>query len=241
MEPDWGRGRVLAALAVPREFQAVARSLTGSDAVAEPWTCRSLSERVDAVLTGVGKSNAAGAVARVLDPARHAGVISLGVGGALPNRAGCGVGSVVAGAASVYADEGLDTPDGFVDCATLGFSPGPAGGPMEGNAVRASGAWLARAGAVADLTGVIATVSTCSGLDGLAQTVADRTGACVEAMEGAAVGHAVARLGAVLGTSFGFVELRVVSNTTGDRARQRWDLDGALARLGDVAGRLLRG
>jgi futalosine hydrolase len=51
-------------------------------------------------------------------------------------------------------------------------------------------------------------------------------------MEGAAVALAAVRLGLAFG------ELRVISNTTGDRARQQWDLKGALARLTDVIGRL---
>ncbi|HBS28303.1 MAG TPA: hypothetical protein DEB06_02375, partial [Phycisphaerales bacterium] len=48
------------------------------------WRARELSERFEMVVTGVGKANAAGAVARVLDAGRHAGVINLGVAGALP-------------------------------------------------------------------------------------------------------------------------------------------------------------
>jgi futalosine hydrolase len=46
-------------------------------------------------------------------------------------------------------------------------------------------------------------------------------------MEGAAAVHAARRLG-VAG-----IELRTVSNTTGDRDRQAWDLGRALAALGE--------
>ena len=61
-----------------------------------------------------------------------------------------------------------------------------------------------------------------------------RTGAIAEAMEGGAVGVSAARVGG----GVWFSELRVISNTTGDRAGQRWDLSRALARLSETAGRL---
>jgi futalosine hydrolase len=85
--------------------------------------------------------------------------------------------------------------------------------------------------------GDIATVSTCSGTDELARAVAARTRACVEAMEGAAIAHALARLP---GPRIPFCEIRVVSNTTGDRSKQQWDIRGSLVKLSDVAAALAR-
>jgi futalosine hydrolase len=76
--------------------------------------------------------------------------------------------------------------------------------------------------------GVIATVSTCSGRDDLARAVATRTGAAAEAMEGAAVALAARRMNVRYG------EVRAVSNTTGDRDRQRWAIGPALAVLSDL-------
>jgi futalosine hydrolase len=49
-------------------------------------------------------------------------------------------------------------------------------------------------------------------------------------MEGAAVVHAARRLGVSA------IELRVISNTTGDRDNQEWDLAGAMAALGRSVG-----
>lgn len=74
--------------------------------------------------------------------------------------------------------------------------------------------------------GPIATVATCSGTDAAAAEVERRTGALAEAMEGAAVVHAALRLNVPA------IELRTISNTTGDRARQRWDLAAGLEALG---------
>jgi nucleoside phosphorylase len=83
------------------------------------------------------------------------------------------------------------------------------------------------------VVGRIATVSTCAGTDARAATVARRTGAVAEAMEGAAVAQVASRLGVT------FAEVRVISNTTGDRANQRWDMRGALGGLSRVAGVLV--
>jgi hypothetical protein len=70
-------------------------------------------------------------------------------------------------------------------------------------------------------------------------TVVSRTGAAVEAMEGAAVGLTAANLAFAVGSAApAFCEARVVSNTTGDRAGQRWGLAEALARLREFAAAL---
>jgi futalosine hydrolase len=185
------------------------------------------------VVTGIGKSNAAGAVARVLNDRDHAAVLSIGVAGALP-RSGAAEGlpllSTVAASESVFADEGLQTEESFQDCAAMGFPLGPE--PIRGPAVQSDDAVIGLLRAIAAAVAPIATVSTCSGTDALAQQVVARTGAVAEGMEGAAVGLVAARLGIPFG------ELRVISNTTGRREGQRWDLRGALAVLGQAAARL---
>jgi futalosine hydrolase len=219
---------VLIAVAAAREAEAVFRGLgVETPAGSEEWALVRAAAGFDVVRSGVGKANAAGAVARVLDPGRHAAVLSVGVAGSLPGSP-ADLGDVVVGTAAVFADEGVATPDGFVDCATLGFAPGPFGDssvPLDADLV----AWLRPLGRRA---GVIATVSTCSGRDDLARAVAARTGAIAEAMEGAAVASVAWRVGVPAG------EIRVISNTTGRRESQRWDLEGALGVLAGVIGRL---
>jgi futalosine hydrolase len=193
----------------------------------QPWILHRLTGAVDAVVTGVGKANAAGAVGRFADPDAHGAVLSVGIAGALP-ASEPGLRTCVVATRCLYADEGLDSPAGFRDCASMGFPLGPFDGP--GPTVPA---WLVESlRPLADVAGPIATVSTCSGTDHAAATVRERTGAVAEAMEGAAVAHAAARLGIAAG------ELRVISNTTGDRPRQTWDLPGALRVLAGVIGRL---
>jgi futalosine hydrolase len=233
---------VLLAVAAPSEAEAVARGIASvvphapdtpdtpvpfaKGPIEGSWVVVALSTRLDLVQTGVGKSNASGAVARVLDPSRHAGVISLGVAGALPGS-GLSIGDVVVAEAAVFADEGILKEDGFQDCWAMGFPQGGYPDP----AVPVHAPWtemLRTLGSVAR----IATVSTCSGTDALASEIARRTRAGAEAMEGAAVGHVAHRLGVP------FAEVRVISNSTGDRRKQVWDLKAALRVLSDVAARL---
>ncbi|MFM9958895.1 MAG: futalosine hydrolase [Phycisphaerales bacterium] len=243
--------------AAPAEGLAVARALdperfADKSLGAVRWRAMPLSANFDLVITGVGKANAAAAVARVFDPARHATVINIGVAGALP-RSKLALLDVVVADPSVYADEGVRTPERFIDMAKCGFAPnqGIAGTPSV--AVGADAALrdrlvllLSRGAAHGVRPGPVATVSTCSGRNGIALRVVRETGAIAEAMEGAAVGFTVMRLNAEAlaaapgGTAAPFAEVRVISNTTGNRARQRWDLEGALTRLSDVVRAIAR-
>ena len=208
-------------VAAPAEAHA-ALDASGAPRTGEPWRLIWLNERLRLLISGIGKANAAGAVARCVDPDATAAVLSLGVAGALPG-ATLDPGAVVVATRSVYADEGLVTPDTFQTCAEMGFPIGP-----DGDVPPTDQTLLAELDA--DVRAPVATVSTCSGTDAAARTVVRRTGAVAEAMEGAAVLHAAARLGIPA------AEVRIISNTTGDRPRQRWDLPAALARLADLVG-----
>jgi futalosine hydrolase len=179
--------------------------------------------RAHVVVSGVGRVNAAAATtAALLEEGPFHGVLSVGIAGALPGSM-LAPGEVVVATACVYMEEGLRTPDGFQDMASMGFPLGD----FEGNRVPVEPA-LTRFLAGPRHDGVIATVATCSGTDALAHEVEARTGAIAEAMEGAAVVHAALRLGLPGG------EIRVISNTTGDRGRQQWDMARAWASLARV-------
>jgi futalosine hydrolase len=220
--------RALLVVAAPAEARAVLRALGAAEALADhPWQLLDAADGFDVLVTGVGKVNAAGALARFLDVDRHRCALNVGVAGALPSS-GLAILATVVATTSVYADEGLLTPAGFTDCAAMGFPPGPWGG----SAVPLDPGILTALKPLADAAGPIATVSTCSGTDSQARAIRERTGALAEGMEGAAVAHVAARLGIPCG------ELRVISNTCGDRARQQWDLKGALGVLERVIGRV---
>jgi futalosine hydrolase len=181
------------------------------------------------IIGGVGRTNAAAATTEAILRRTEGNVggldavLSAGVAGALPDG-GLTPGEVVVATSCVYVEEGLVAPSGFLDMAGLGFRLGD----FEGNAVPVDPGLLG----LLDQrfrAGPIATVATCSGTDAAAREVVRRTGAIAEAMEGAAVVHAARRLGV------GAIELRAISNTTGDRDGQQWDLAGALEALGAAA------
>ncbi|HRQ71869.1 MAG TPA: futalosine hydrolase [Phycisphaerales bacterium] len=220
--------RTLLIVAAPAEAGAVLAGLGRPGETPSVWTLTPVNERFDLVLSGVGKANAAGAVARTLDPRRHGAAINLGVAGSLPGPCPPSIGGLVVATASILADDGVATPDGFITQAMLGFPPAdPPGMDFPGDAellhaLRDAGGALSR----------VATVSTCSGTDALALEVACRTGAVAEAMEGAAAALVAHRLGVPFG------EVRAISNTTGDRQSQQWDLHAALDTLRTLAVRL---
>ncbi|MDX2016827.1 MAG: futalosine hydrolase [Planctomycetota bacterium] len=231
-----GDAGILFLVAARREAQAVLRGLTARDDAAfadvPEWTLISPVAGAGLVRTGVGKVNAGAAVAR-FGPG-HRLLVSIGIAGALPSEGAPGfaleIGSAVVARESAYADEGLLAPAGFSDLAAMGFAPGPAHarGPTFAGDVSAVGALTSAGLRVVR----VATVSTCSGTEALAREVVRRTGAQAEAMEGAAVLHAGARLGLPA------VEVRVISNTTGDRDRQVWALDRSLDALREVTARV---
>ena len=215
-------------VASPIEARAV---VAGAGGGPEPqaWVLSALSPGLELLVTGIGKANAAGATARFAQPGDHDLILNIGIAGSLGQPA---IGDVVIASASVFADEGLQSPDGFQDCAAMGFPlagfPGSAV-PVSSEAVQWCRSWLS---SLSPVVAPVATVSTCSGENVLAAEVQRRTGAAAEGMEGAAVGLVGFRLG------LPFAEIRVISNTTGDRPSQKWDMKVALARLTEVIGAL---
>ena len=181
------------------------------------------------VTAGVGRTNAAAATTEaILTRGPFDLVISAGIAGMLPGVE-LTIGDVLVAEACVYAEEGLLTPDAFIDMTAMGFPLGD----FEGNTVPVDPALLERLPEPV-LVGRIATVATCSGSDLQAELIARRTSAVAEAMEGAAVVHAARRLG-VRG-----MEIRAISNHTGDRARQEWDIPTALHALGEAVPAIIR-
>jgi futalosine hydrolase len=174
----------------------------------------------EVVVSGIGRTNAAATTVRAslaLGPFQC--VLSVGVAGALPGS-DLHIGDLIAACHCWYAEEGIITPQGWQDMTALGFPLGE----FEGNAVPCSPMLVRR---LADAVPIcdIATVATCSGTNEAAEMISDRTGCAAEAMEGAAVVHTATMLGCDA------IEIRSISNTTGDRAHQEWDLTAALRSL----------
>ena len=244
--------RLLLVVAAESEARAVrgAFDVPDPDPVPASYTLERLSDGVDLIVTGVGKAQAAGGVTWAFDPVSHQGVLSIGIGGVLPagsSQSRPEIGEAVLAPASVFGDEGLRAPDGFRSLAELGFPPGSREGGFgvstDGNAgegMPCHPAWRDALGSACDRTGIIATVSACSGTDAGARDSVERTGAGAENMEGAAVAAALSRRPLNGRGRLRFAEIRVISNTTGDRANQVWELPRALDRLGAVASEAAR-
>jgi len=173
------------------------------------------------IASGIGRVNAAiTTTTSIFTDGPFEWIINAGVAGSLP-KSNLQLGDVVIANKCVYAEEGLITSSGFKDMNEMGFSLGD----FEGNTVPVDPWMLERLRSVGTV-GSIATVATCSGTDEQADLIQNRTGCICEAMEGAAVVHTAQRLGIKA------IEIRVISNTTGNRETQKWDINLALANLG---------
>jgi futalosine hydrolase len=166
------------------------------------------------------------------------GVLLGGIAGAFPDRLRSGSSPVKPGdvcivGSDALADEGIQLPHSFVDFGQPAFGNGQRlvdTGPFPANPRMASDA-AARL-SVPVVRG--ATVSTCSGVDALAQTLQRRTHADVETMEGAAVAAVCRRREVPL------LHVRAISNWTGDRDRGEWNLGAAVDALRLAIGRLFQ-
>ncbi|MFJ9548802.1 futalosine hydrolase [Streptomyces erythrochromogenes] len=172
----------------------------------------------DVLVGGVGPAAAAAGTATALALAEYGLVVSAGIGGGFAPAAP--VGSLVVADAIVAADLGAQTPDGFVDVASLGFGRSVHLPPTElaARAAEATGALLAP----------VLTVSTVTGTaDGAAALAARHPMAGAEAMEGFGVAEAASAHGLPV------LEVRAVSNAVGPRDRAAWRIGDALAALAE--------
>jgi futalosine hydrolase len=186
------------------------------------------SRNVSTLELGVGKIAATMSLTASLAERRPQLVLQFGVCGAYPARhlrsglSELHVLDTCVVASEVVVDDGVQTPDGFLDLAQLSIQGLAEAGPIFADVPRSQ--------AIATLLGcplvAAATVSTGAGTEALSQAYAARGGGVqVESMEGAAVAAVCRHFGVA------HVQLRVISNRTGDRRLSGWDLDGAIAKL----------
>ena len=182
---------------------------------------------------GVGKVASAVRFAELLrdrDPVRA--VLLFGVAGAFPARhrqtpAPLGVGDLAILAEDMLGDEGVDTPDGFLDLGAMRLGDS---GPFVADPRLASAAGELLSAPL--LRGV--TVSSCSGTEAASQRISARSAADLETMEGAAVGFVCRR------SEVPLLQIRAVSNWTGDRDRGDWNLGAAVDAVQSAVRRLMQ-
>ncbi len=207
--------RLLVVTAVPAEREAVLAGIGERSVLPHPLDPD--AAEVTVVAVGVGPAQAAAGTARQLAYARAEGapyraVLCAGVAGALPGRAA--IGELVVATASVAADLGAESPDGFLSVADLGF--GSTVLPADPALFPAPGA----------RTGTVLTVSTATGTAARAEELADRhPDALAEAMEGFGAATAAHAEGVP------YAEIRAISNLVGPRDTSAWRLSTAFAAL----------
>lgn len=225
---------------VPQETALIRKALT-------PWDvldCSGLTlyrskmgaETIELLHGGIGKANAASA-ATLLAQRRPTALLTIGSGGAFP-ASGLAVGDLALATCEIFGDEGVQTPQGFLDLQGMKLPLLTRAGVALYNEYPVDPLWLHRAeGALASFSaalgialrcGPFVTVSTCSGTAAAGADLGRRTGGICENMEGAAIALICARQG------IPFCEVRGISNLVEDRDPTRWDLAGA-ARVAQQA------
>ena len=179
------------------------------------WRCTLLH-------TGIGTVNAAHALTCQLERQTPDLVLQFGIGGAyvptnLPIR------SVALATEEVYGDVGVVTPEGWKPADEIGiplvhddpphFNRFPLDSQLVSTATEICGARC----------GVFVTVSQCSGVQAVGDSLHARFNGLCENMEGAAAAH-ICRLYGIP-----FLEVRGISNLVEDRQPARWDIPGAAA------------
>jgi len=216
--------------AIPEETVLIRQGM--EDAAREPVSGMvMLSGRIhgqDVCLThgGIGKAAAAAATITLLHHCQPETLLLFGCGGAYPGS-GLEIGDLALADTELFGDEGVATPNGFDDLATMRlpmrqgdksfFNSWPTDGPLQ---KRSRPILLDLAGklGIKLRTGHFVTVSTCTGTMAKAIEIERRTGGICENMEGAAVALACRQLSTPL------LEIRGISNLVEDRDPSRWNL-----------------
>jgi futalosine hydrolase len=198
------------------------RSFAGKPA----WTGELDGHPLHLVVGGMGKVNAAHALTVLLERGPARCVVGFGVGGAYAGS-GLELGEVALASTSIYADEGVEAPGGWMGTDGIGIPLVERGEERWFNQFPADPARVERVRRALEQAGVrvrvgpFLTVSACSGTTARGNVLAERWSALCEGMEGAALAQ-VATL-----YDLPFLELRAVSNQVEDRDLSRWRLADA--------------
>ncbi len=207
--------RVLIATAVEAEQKAVLRGLLNSN-------------KIDVLITGVGPVAAAVATTKAMAIKKYDLVISAGIAGGFPHKAG--LSSLVVADEIIAADLGVQTPEGFRNLDTLGF--GQTSFRSDPSLLHQTVTALTEEG-LSPITGPVLTVSTVTGTSTTAQELITRIPeATAEAMEGFGVVSAAHAFGVP------FLEIRSISNIVGPRNRENWRIKEALDTLSSASSAL---
>lgn len=211
--------------------------------VAAPWDFYVSSQgrkRVILAVTGIGAANAASAATALIHLFSPDLIINTGCAGAYAGS-GLTIGDLAMATSEVFAEEGVETREGWRSLEYMGIPLLDLEGKKFFNEVplSRSAADMALSGAalhgISLLPGRFLTVAACSGTAARGQELRNRFGAICENMEGAAVALVASRY------AIDCLEVRGVSNQVEDRDLSRWDIPLAVANARNFIELLIRG
>ena len=177
------------------------------------WRCTLLH-------TGIGAVNAAHALTCQLERQTPDLALQFGIGGAYVPT-GLPIRSVVLATEEIYGDVGVLTPEGWKPADEIGI-PLVLGDPPHFNRFPLDPQLVSTAAEICGARcGVFVTVSQCSGVQAVGDSLHARFNGLCENMEGAAAAHICKLYG------IPFLEVRGISNLVEDRQPARWDIPGA--------------
>lgn len=198
---------------------------------------------------GCDKANTAHILTCLLEAAEPSPllVLQVGIAGAFTGASRAVTpGDVVVATEEIYADTGSSSPSGWLSADQLGLPLACVDGCVSAGRFVLDDELVREAAGIVDaelrrkedgvgvaaprtLTGRCLTSSQVTGLDAQAAVLSRHWGALAESMEGAAAAHMCAFYGVP------FLEIRGISNLIGDRDRDSWHIDRAVAVAAQAA------
>ena len=191
------------------------------------------AESISFAATGAGKVSAAISTLELTRQLRPDWIIQLGCAGAYPGS-GLGIADVAIANVEIFADEGVETPEGFLSMRDLELPQAARDGELIFNEVPVD---FPTAETIQEIrsslgieAGLFCTVSLGSGTDAASRRAEERWNPLAESMEGAAAALVAWR------QRVRFSEIRGISNMTGDRNRESWKIAEACEAAAAAAG-----
>ena len=168
---------------------------------------------------GIGQVSMAIQLTRLLSEHKPMAIFLCGCGGSYPKR-GLKIGDLALATEEIFGDFGVATTDKFIPLNQLDLPQNPQLAPVIQQSFQLNTGLLSWAQEIlSDTTcGLFVTVNCCSGTPELSTELQQRTGGICENMEGAAVAQVCATFDIPL------LELRGISNPTGTRDPQQWNI-----------------
>ena len=180
-------------------------------------------QRMELLLTGIGQTTTAINLTRFLERETPQAILMIGCGGCYPNS-GLHIGDLALATQEIFGDLGTMTEQGFLPLENMNIPvmPPPIQRIKLESSLQQSVASLLQKTSDGQphrlLSGPFVTVNTCSGQSQLSSELETRTGGICENMEGAAAAQVCSLY------QVPFLELRGISNPTGTRDPEQWDL-----------------